>query len=750
MSQPVYQFGPFKLEPGRNRLIREGLPVQMRRKTYELLLFLVERPGTVISKDELIERLWPGQLIEESNLSQHIYQLRAVLGESPTKQPYIKTVSRVGYNFTYPVEILSAEPPSSGALTSSVVVQDLEDPFQVDTGELSLSSPLLGTAEKDSAGVVTTDPAISSPIAPGGKRWRNWIASQPKTRFLLILTPFLLVVLVLAYLPFSDRNDQSESAITIEPFTTLSGMEQDPAFSPDGNLLSFSSEGMTLNNRDVYVKLVNKGEPLRITSHPDDEFKATWSPDSKLLAFLRRPKQCDTKSEVVVIPALGGSERVVTEASDGLDWSPDGQKLVLTDTDRPGGPMGLYLISTYGANRTRITNRENSPQYHDSNPKFSPDGNRIAFLRSWSHSSADVYLVDLRSGQEMALTRDRGRLTNLDWSPDGQKIYFVSNRMINQRIWSLDLPTGALRMIKGLPIDIEDFTLSADGKTIAYVQAMIDTIVEIRPLSPPSSIPPCVINSSRADDSPRLSPDGKKLVFVSNRSGFHELWLSNADCTENAQLTHFSGHGVGSPRWSPDGKAIVFDRSTDRQTDIYRIQADGTGLVRLTIDPSEDAMPAWSSDGSAIYFTSARGGGHEIWKIPTEGGPAQRVTNGPGRDAVPSTDGRLLFFMREGALWQKQLPDGEEIPIPELARFSVGRFWSHDFSLLHFVTQNHEEYPKIFQFDIGSRQIIPLGEIPGFLPRWIPGISAIRAGNRLAIAYVRYKIGDIMLARGWE
>ena len=748
MSLPAYQFGPFKLEPSRNRLIRDGLPVQMRRKTYELLLFLLERRGTVISKDELIEHLWPGQLVEESNLSQHIYQLRALLGESPTKQPYIQTVPRVGYNFTYPVDILPAEPPFSGPLTG--IVQDLQDPFLADTGELSLSSPLLGTAENDSERVVTTDPPISSPVDPDGKGWRHWIPSTSKTRLPLLLIPVLLGALSFVYLALRDDSDQRESVITIEPFTTLSGIEQDPVFSPDGNLLSFSSEGMTRNNRDIYVKLVNKGEPLRITSHPDDDFKATWSPDSKLLAFLRRPKQCDTKAEVVIIPALGGSERVVTEALDGLDWSPDGQKLVLADTDRPGGPMGLYQVSTYGANRTRITNRENSPQYHDFNPKFSPDGNRIAFLRSWSHTSTDVYLVDLRSGQEMALTRDRRMVTNLDWSPDGQKIYFVSNRMINQRIWSLDLQTGALRMLKGLPIDIEDFTLSPDGKTLAYVQVMIDTIIDLRPISPPSSIPACVINSSRGDDSPRLSPDGKKLVFVSNRSGFYELWLSNSDCTENVQLTHFSGHGVGSPRWSPDGNAIVFDRSTERQTDIYRIQADGTGLVQLTIDPSEDAMPAWSSDGSAIYFTSARGGGHEIWKMPSEGGPAQRVTNGPGRDAVPSSDGKLLYFMREGTLWQKQLPDGEEVVVPELAQFSVGRFWSLDLPFLHFVTQNHEEYPKILEFDLESRQITSLGEIPGFLPRWVPGISASRAGNRLAISYVRYKIGDIMLARGWE
>lgn len=720
----------------------------MRRKTYELLIFLLERRGTVLTKEELIERLWPGQLVEESNLSQHIYQLRNLLGESPTKQPYILTVPRIGYNFAYPVDILPPEPPATGALASGGR-GDSEDPFLVDTGEISLSSPLLGISENASAPALATNQVVSSHIDPGGSGVRKWIRSGSKARLLLILAPILIVALCLAYWALRE---ESESIITIEPFTTLSGMEQDPAFSPDGNLISFSSEGMTINNQDIYVKLVNKGEPLRITTHPNDDFKATWSPDSKLLAFLRRPKQSDKKSEVVIIPALGGSERVVTEASDGLDWSPDGQKLVLTDTDRPGGPLGLYLVSTYGADRTRITNRENSPQYHDSNPKFSPDGKRIAFLRFWSDTSADLYLVDLQTKQEIALTRDRGKLTDIEWSPDGQKIYFVSNRTVNQRIWSLNLQTGGLQMIKGLPIDIEEFALSPDGKTLAYIQSMIDTIVDLRPLDPNRrpSTPPCVINSSQVDDSPRLSPDGKKLVFVSNRSGFYELWVSNSDCTDNAQLTNFSGYSVGSPRWSPDGKSIVFDRSTNQQTDIYRIAADGSGLAQLTTNMGEDAMPAWSADGSEIYFTSARERGQEIWKIPSQGGLAQRVTSSPGRDATPSPDGRSLYFTREGKLWQKWLPDGEEIPIPELASISVGRFWSLDFPFLHFITQGDEEYPKIFQFHLENRKIVPLGEIPGSLPRWVPGISASRTGNRLAIAYVRYKIGDIVLARGWE
>ena len=99
----TYTFGQFRLEVERNRLLHDGEPVQLRRKSYEILLLLVEHPGEIITKEQIISTVWPDQMVEENNLTQQIYKLRRLLGDTPKDQNYILTVPGKGYLFNKPV-----------------------------------------------------------------------------------------------------------------------------------------------------------------------------------------------------------------------------------------------------------------------------------------------------------------------------------------------------------------------------------------------------------------------------------------------------------------------------------------------------------------------------------------------------------------------------------------------------------------------------------------------------------------------
>jgi DNA-binding winged helix-turn-helix (wHTH) protein/tetratricopeptide (TPR) repeat protein len=99
----LYRFGEFELEPGERRLSRQGAPVALTPKALDLLVYLVERAGHVVSKDELIEALWPRRIVIESNLTKHIWYLRKTLGEDENDAGLIQTVSKLGYRFAAPV-----------------------------------------------------------------------------------------------------------------------------------------------------------------------------------------------------------------------------------------------------------------------------------------------------------------------------------------------------------------------------------------------------------------------------------------------------------------------------------------------------------------------------------------------------------------------------------------------------------------------------------------------------------------------
>jgi DNA-binding winged helix-turn-helix (wHTH) protein len=105
--QSAYQFGPFQLDVRERRLSRGDDVIPLRLKVFDTLLVLVENAGRLVTKQELLDAVWPGTAVEENNLNHNVSVLRKALGERATGQQYIETVPRVGYRFAAPVRLMS-------------------------------------------------------------------------------------------------------------------------------------------------------------------------------------------------------------------------------------------------------------------------------------------------------------------------------------------------------------------------------------------------------------------------------------------------------------------------------------------------------------------------------------------------------------------------------------------------------------------------------------------------------------------
>jgi Tol biopolymer transport system component len=130
-----------------------------------------------------------------------------------------------------------------------------------------------------------------------------------------------------------------------------------------------------------------------------------------------------------------------------------------------------------------------------------------------------------------------------------------------------------------------------------------------------------VVGSTAAEEDVRLSADGRRLAFLSERSGTVEIWVAAADGSGVQQLTHGPGSIQGSPSWSPDGRRIAFDSFTDdNHWHVWVIDADGGTPHRLTTEPGDQNVPTWSRNGRWI-FSANQGTGRDIWRLPSRAVP---------------------------------------------------------------------------------------------------------------------------------
>ena len=462
------------------------------------------------------------------------------------------------------------------------------------------------------------------------------------------------------------RAPPSAVPLTATALTTFSGVERSPSLSPDGDEVAFTWNGPKRDNLDVYVQRIGSGSPLRLTSDPANDQNPVWSPDDRWIAFLRGDSagpMSVIRFEVVLVPPLGGPERRLTEVRARevawpvptfLAWCPDATCLVVTDSTGEEKPDALFVVSIETGEKRQLTHPR-APALGDASPAVSPDGPALVFRRTTSYSIGELYRLALGPGITAVGQPKRVATTafNADhptWLPGGDEI-LVSAR---GRLWRV--PISGDGQPAPLPFVGEDgmspaISRAAPGKPsrLVYARSFVDdTIWRLdfpEPGAPASSPPRVAISSTRGEIHPRFSPDGRRVVYTSNRSGTWELWTSDPDGGSAVRLTSMGATNTGGPNWSPDGRSIVFGSDQSGQFDLYVIAAAGGKPRRLTSHPAFEQAGSFSRDGRWIYFTSNRTGRFQIWKMSANGGEAIQLTTNGGWWGGEAPDGAHFYYL---------------------------------------------------------------------------------------------------------
>jgi TolB protein len=301
----------------------------------------------------------------------------------------------------------------------------------------------------------------------------------------------------------------------------------------------------------------------------------------------------------------------------------------------------IDVVSGDGTGWRTLTQPDASGEY-DLAPTWSPDGNRVAFLR-YSNLDGDgmgdyeLFVTGSDGSNPASFTQDKGA-TNPAWSPDGEFIAFdrteKEHGAFRSHLFVIRADGTGERRITEDSFNDYSPAWSPDGSRLAFERHAADGEVDIYTIASDGTELQQLTQTSGYDGDAAWSPDGTKIAFVHWKGGGHRVYVMDADGSNRRILADPSGAEVVAPVWSPDGSTIAFQLYEGGDWDILLVGVDSSELTRVTDDRGDETEPEWSPDGKLIAYYSSEvpsserdnSGTFDVFVIEPDGSGKKRLT----------------------------------------------------------------------------------------------------------------------------
>lgn len=617
-------------------------------KAMAVLLELASQPRRPLTRDELLDRVWTDTFPTPDVLTQAIKELRRVLGDDLKAPRYIETIPKVGYRL-----IVDAELRDGGSVP------------------LPLAEPLGTDAD---------------PHSPRRRIW-PWLLALA----VALVGGAALALLLPARAPLGGERfevDVGEQRV----ITATLGAERFPHLSPNGAQVAFSRIDADSGRSRIYVQDVAGTRTLELTAAATagtNDLYPVFSPDGSTIAFLRIE---DDHCRFVAVPVLGGTPRVLGDCGSPsmigyFSWTPDGQGLIGALAASEGGVPYLGTLTLADGKVTPLV-YERAATDHDLDPKYSPDGRWIAFRRNLRPYS-DLYLMPAGGGALRKLTAHSTRISGFDWSPDSSMIVLSSNQGGSQGLYAIDVASTRIVPLDVAPAEFPSFAVATPD--LVYQLRRVRRGMVALELDRTVERSRQIASSTGSDRYPALSPDGRRVAFVSDRGGSEQVWVHDFDSGETYALTELSGASVIKPVWNGNGTRIAATVRRDDGGELIEIDLDSRRQRSLS-KPGEDVRyAAYDAHGGGWLAVVGGGAGHAnvLERIVETNRPDAPLERRPLFEGViyaqaDPGSGAIYFTRQDSAgLFRLDRPGAEpvqlapEFPIERAAAWELvgGRIW---------------------------------------------------------------------------
>jgi len=541
---------------------------------------------------------------------------------------------------------------------------------------------------------------------PIAAKKRRWVAGA--------LTAFVLGCAAAGLWLLRDRkpnsSERSSGPLEITRLTTEGGLNIDPAISPDGKLLAYASDHGGDGNLDIWVKQIGGGDPIRLTRDPADDTDPNFSPDGTKIVF----RSGREGGGIYLIPALGGTEQKLADGGRRPQFSPDGSQIAYwTGPDDPF-PLRLGMGQIFVYDLLTSTTRQLREDFAAAvDPVWSPDGRSILFLGLKDPADVlhtyDWWIAPVTGGtavQCRVLTRN-GFFDPFAWRAN--RVYFSGAIQgwdgVRAGIVTIDPQTwqavGEPRRLTAGTTDEESPSLSKDGRLV-FASLTGNTALYELPMEANRGKAAGAIqrltSDEAADFAQSISADGKRVVFVSTRTGSKEIWGKDLATGQERALTT-GGRGKWFPLITRDGELVAWKVNDIDDRMIFETLFAGGAPAQICADCG--APDAWSADRKFLLFVRRRSARQYVGllELATGTGTEYMQDSHLGlRVSSISDDGKWIAFAafgtdRDFATYVapfspvRSPPQSQWIRIPQSTKAHPNPRWSPDGSMLYFSSE---------------------------------------------------------------
>ena len=581
-SRADFRLGDWLVRPSLATIERGTEAVHVTPRSMAVLVYLADAGGTVVSRNELLDAVWPGMSVTPDALSQCVVELRKAFHDDPKHPAVIQTIPKLGLRLLVAVGpgadiSVEAAPPrrSKLVLVAACIV-----------AAIAVGAALLWTAKPDST---WHDPLVGADFTP--------------------VTDFI-------------------------------GSEEHAAISPDGRFIAFVSDRD--GAWDVFVGQTGTGDFQNLTRGRIAELR---NPAVRMLNFSATGAEVmiwSSKNVSWSIPIVGGDLRPGPAGIAELDWSRDGRR-VISHPAAPGDPLFIANADDI-ARGQRIYAAPAGIHCHF--PLWSRDGKTIYFVQGFVPDEMDIWQISTSGGEPQRLTSHNSRISFPTLLDERTLLYLATSEDgSGPWIYALDLADRTTHRVKSASNAYTSLAASADGRRLVVTEsrptASLWSVQLTDGTAGPTAVTQIPIRTQRGV-SPRLGPDS--LMYRAPKAGTDALWKHEGSADARELWSGREGRVIDGPALSADGQRIAFTVQSRGKTWLYVMNSDGSGARRVAQELDVRGAPAWSPDGKWIAIAALQGSEPRLFKIPDAAGAAVALTDEYALDPAWSPSGKFLVY----------------------------------------------------------------------------------------------------------